>query len=261
MTINEIINSVVALKEEYRMNSIDPQRLGDIMLNILQYINSSQVRMQSPAIHKLYSSVSAMQSDAKPVSDLTGLDMKVGQLVCIVPASSSEPTAGDVYRYDGPSGNTSAWTYVGKIGGIPADQELNETSTNPVANAPVARKLAQLSQEWNEIKDAEFNISLNPHVEKIDMGATTAATIEPDKFYVFGAVSSLAIGLAPQTDAKYAAQYLFQFTCPADAPTSLSVPMDLLWNEVPTFKAGRTYQISILDNLALATAWQLPTEE
>lgn len=123
------------------------------------------------------------------------------------------------------------------------------------------QKLAQLSQEWNEIKDAEFNISLNPHVEKIDMGATTAATIEPDKFYVFGAVATLAIGLAPQTDAKYAAQYLFQFTCPADAPTSLSVPMDLLWNEVPSFKAGKTYQISILENLALATAWQLPTEE
>lgn len=122
-------------------------------------------------------------------------------------------------------------------------------------------KLAQLSQEWNEIKAAEFNISLNPHVEKIDMGTTSAATIEPDKFYVFGAVSRLAIGLAPQADSKYAAQYLFQFTCPADAPTSLSVPMDLLWNEVPSFKAGRIYQISILENLALATAWQLPSEE
>lgn len=147
-------------------------------------------------------------------------------------------------------------------------QELGDSATSVISQAGISgliaeqnTKLAQLSQEWNEIKDAEFNISLNPHVEKIDMGATTAATIEPDKFYVFGAVSSLAIGLAPQTDAKYAAQYLFQFTCPTDAPTSLSVPMDLLWNEVPTFKAGRTYQISILENLALATAWQLPTEE
>lgn len=122
-------------------------------------------------------------------------------------------------------------------------------------------KLAQLSQEWQDIKDAEFNVSLNPHVEKIDMGTTSAATIEPDKFYVFGAVATLAIGLAPQADSKYAAQYLFQFTCPADAPTSLSVPMDLLWNEVPTFKAGKTYQISILERFALATAWQQPSEE
>lgn len=130
--------------------------------------------------------------------------------------------------------------------------EMNETSKS---------ELAQLSQEWQDIKDAEFNISLNPHVEKIDMGTTSAATIEPDKFYVFGAVPSLAIGLAPQTDAKYAAQYLFQFTCPADAPTSLSVPMNLLWNEVPSFKAGKTYQISILETLALATAWQLSSEE
>lgn len=146
-------------------------------------------------------------------------------------------------------------------------QELGDSATSVISQAGISgliaeqnTKLAQLSQEWQDVKDAEFNISLNPHVEKIDMGTTSAATIEPDKFYVFGAIPSLAIGLAPQADSKYAAQYLFQFTCPADAPTSLSVPMDLLWNEVPSFKAGKTYQISILENLALATAWQLPSE-
>ena len=257
MTINEIINSVVALKEEYRMNSIDPQRLGDIMLNILQYINSSQVRMQSPAIHKLYSSVSAMQSDAKPVSDLTGLEMKVGQLVCIVPASSSEATAGDVYRYDGPSGNTSAWTYVGKIGGIPADQELNETSTNPVANAPVARKLAQLSQEWQELKDKNFQIQ--PHIDKVVMTETTAE-LQPDKFYLFGEVSALNITLAP-VEEGYASQYIFQFTSPLEAPTTLSMPVTIIWADIPTIKGGMTYQVSVVEGLAMITGWTTAIEE
>ena len=162
MTLNEIIVSVESLKEEYRMNSIDPSRLGGIMLEILQYINSSQVRLQSPAIQKVYLSVSAMQSDGNPVSDLNGLPLRVGQLVCIVPASQQDTTAGDVYRYDGPSGNTSAWTYLNKIGGLPADQSLNKASTNPIANAPVAsaieaqnKKVAQLSQEVEDIKTSE----------------------------------------------------------------------------------------------------------
>lgn len=264
MTINEISGRVVALKEEYRMNSIDPQRLGDIMLNILQYINSSQVRMQSPAIHKRYSSVSAMQLDAKPVSDLTGLDMKVGQLVCIVPASSSEPTAGDVYRYDGPSGNTSAWTYVGKIGGIPADQELDEASINPVANAPVARKLAQFDQEWSEVKgkieDAvlEVVVQAQPHIHKVIVEGG-AAILEPDKLYMFGEVAQIALDFAPVENEDFVAQYAFQFKCPADAVTTLTMPevkFPVESNNSLKIVEGRTYQITIVNGLAVATSWE-----
>ena len=252
MTINEIINRVVALKDEYRMNSIDPDRIGGLLLEILQYINSSQVRLQSPAIHKMYSSVSAMQSDAKPMSDLTGLELKIGQLVCIVPASSSEATAGDVYRYDGPSGNTSAWTYVSKIGGIPADQELDETSANPVANAPVARKLAQLDQEWQDIKDKEFQLS--PHIEMITP-TDNHVEIEPDKFYKWGVVESLSITLASQTNNRFAKQYFFQFTCPDAIATSLALPINLKWAKEPVVQAGMTYQVSIVEQLAILIGW------
>ena len=261
MTLNEIIVSVESLKEEYRMNSIDPSRLGGIMLEILQYINSSQVRLQSPAIQKVYLSVSAMQSDGNPVSDLNGLPLKVGQLVCIVPASQQDTTAGDVYRYDGPSGNTSAWTYLNKIGGLPADQSLNKASTNPIANAPVAsaieaqdKKVAQLSQEFEELKEAEFNVMVQPHIEVIEP-TDIAMAIEPDKFYKWGAVPSLALTLIAPNDG-YAGAYLFQFTSPVNAATSLSLPVGIRWNETPNIEANKTYQVSILDSLAIITAWK-----
>lgn len=117
-------------------------------------------------------------------------------------------------------------------------------------------ELAQLSQEWQEIKDANFNVVVNPHVEKIDMGATSAANLEPDKFYIWtNPVSAIAITLNPQMNPQYVAQYLFQFTCPAESATSLSLPVDVVWNEVPTIKAGKTYQVSILERLAIITAW------
>lgn len=268
MTINEIIDRVVAMKSEYRMNSIDPNRVGGILLDILQYINSSQVRLQSPAIHKVYSSVSEMYADAKPISDLTGLELKIGQLVCIVPSTQYDITAGNVYRYDGPSGNTSTWTYLSKIGGIPADQELNAASSNPIANAPVAaaieeqnQKLAQLDQEWQEIKDANFvvNVEVQPHIEKVIVEGG-AAILQPDKLYMFGEVAQIALDFAPADD-KYAAQYAFQFKCPSDVITTITMPDNVFFpvesDNMLLLKAGRTYQITIVNGLAVATSWEV----
>ena len=112
MNIYEIIAKAQALKDEKKIDSVSPSRVGALIEDTLKYINEYQLLSSSPMMHKTYASVSAMQSDAAPVSDLTGKAMKKGQLVVIVPADSSDTTAGDVYRYDGPSGNTSAWTFI-----------------------------------------------------------------------------------------------------------------------------------------------------
>lgn len=121
-------------------------------------------------------------------------------------------------------------------------------------------KLAQLSQEWQEIKDANFNVIINPHIEKVEMGAVTAATIEPDKYYIFGEVATLAVGLAAAQEGSIG-NYAFQFTSPADTPTTLSLPLDVKFpkesDSVLSIKGGRTYQLSILNNLAIATSWEV----
>lgn len=147
MTIYDIISRAEALARENKLASVTPERVGNLIGDTLKYINSYQLLASSPLMHKTYASVSAMQADASPVSDLTGNVLKKGQLVVIVPADQSDATAGDVYRYDGPSGNTSAWTFIAKIGGVPADAELNATSTNPVQNQAVTAKLTELNLE------------------------------------------------------------------------------------------------------------------
>lgn len=121
-------------------------------------------------------------------------------------------------------------------------------------------KLAQLDQEWQSIKDANFNVLVNPHIDIVDMGAATAATIEPDKLYIFGEVASLAIGVvAPQ--AGYAGNYTFIFQSPADAPTTLSLPLGVKFpkesDSMMSIKPNTIYQISILNNLAIATSWEV----
>lgn len=179
MNIYDIINRARSLKEEYRLDSVTPERLGALHEDTLKYINEYQLLASSPAIHKTYASISAMQSSSSPKSDLTGKPLKAGQLVVIVPADPSDSTAGDVYRYDGPSGNTSKWTFVAKIGAVPADAELSATSTNPPQNQAVTAKLTELESEvydkYADIPTIKF-ITSNL-VQALELGASAGDTI------------------------------------------------------------------------------------
>ena len=121
-------------------------------------------------------------------------------------------------------------------------------------NQEVDGKLTQLSQEFEELKEAEFNVMVQPHIEVIEP-TDIAMAIEPDKFYKWGAVPSLALTLIAPNDG-YAGAYLFQFTSPVNAATSLSLPVGIRWNETPNIEANKTYQVSILDSLAIITAWK-----
>ena len=153
MNIYDLISRAQKLRKETQLDSVSPDRVGGLHEDTLKYINEFQLLASSPSLHKIYASVSAMQSDKSPKSDLTGKPLKPGQLVVIVPANQTDATAGDVYRYDGPSGNTSAWTFVAKIGAVPADAELSATSTNPPQNKVVTEKLTELESKVVEITE------------------------------------------------------------------------------------------------------------
>ena len=120
-------------------------------------------------------------------------------------------------------------------------------------------KLAQLDQEWQEIKDANFNVNIEvlPHiaVEQVTGGA---AILQPDKLYDFGEVATLAVGFEPPLEGN-AANYAFQFKSPADAPTTITMPDSVVFpvesDSMFNVKAGRTYQVTILNGLAVATSW------
>lgn len=120
-------------------------------------------------------------------------------------------------------------------------------------NAATDEKLAQLDQEFQAIKDANFNVLVNPHIEIVEPQGNVI-TIDSDKFYKWGEVANLAITFnAPS--APYVGSYIFQFTCPADAATSLAMPIEVMWNKTPLIEAGKTYQVSVVNNLAVITAW------
>ena len=185
MNIYDLISRAQKLRQETKLDSVSPDRVGALCEDTLKYINEFQLLASSPSLHKIYASVSAMQADKSPKSDLTGKALKPGQLVVIVPANQSDATAGDVYRYDGPSGNTSAWTFVSKIGAVPADAELNATSANPVQNKVVTEKLTELESETTHkiggIISASSASSLSYGYEsRIDFSAIKGSKIRLD---------------------------------------------------------------------------------
>lgn len=89
------------------------------------------------------------------------------------------------------------------------------------------------------------NIPLVEHTE-------TAYAIEPNTYHVWDAITSLDITLAVPTDATIYNEYLLQFSTGSTLPT-VSLPADIVWKDglAPVLMENKTYQISIVDNLAV----------
>lgn len=131
--ILDIITRAQALRQEAALNSITPDRAGGIMYDTLILINQMQLEGSSLLISKVYSSVTAMEADTTPTSDLTGRALRPGQLVVIVTSDASSSDMGSEYRYNGPG----SWTYVGKVGGLPMDTVPTEGSTRGITSGAV----------------------------------------------------------------------------------------------------------------------------
>lgn len=152
--ILDILARAQSLMNETALNSITPPRAGGIMYDTLLVLNQMQLEGGSLLISKIYTSVSAMEADTTPTSDLTGRALRAGQLVVIVPTDPSSADLGKVYRYNGPE----SWSYTSKIGGLPLDTAPAQGSTNGITSGAVYNvktslqgEIDQLSLKTNEV--------------------------------------------------------------------------------------------------------------
>lgn len=74
-------------------------------------------------------------------------------------------------------------------------------------------------------------------------------TIEPNKLYKFGKVSSLNITLGSEIPNIYN-EYMFEFTS-GDTPTVLTLPETVKWIGDSLVDNNKTYQVSIVNNIAV----------
>lgn len=86
-----------------------------------------------------------------------------------------------------------------------------------------------------------------------------AVTIFPNVLNVWGVVSRLEIALGASSSVEVS-EYMMQFSC-GDIPATVILPDDVRWTEEPEFEAGKTYQVSVLNGLAIYAGWNNKKEE
>lgn len=91
----------------------------------------------------------------------------------------------------------------------------------------------------------------------IQHSSDTMVTIEPNKLHIWGVVSSLTLGFADGPLGQVA-EYKFQFSCPANSATALTLPNGVKWMNDDNLEPepNWTYQVSIVNNLAIYAGWE-----
>lgn len=88
---------------------------------------------------------------------------------------------------------------------------------------------------------------------RVESGGSGSVTkqIKPNIFHKFGSCSKLTITLAAE-ESGIENEYKFEFVS-GSTPTTLSLPDSVKWSggSAPTIEASKTYQISIVNNLAV----------
>lgn len=90
--------------------------------------------------------------------------------------------------------------------------------------------------------------------DKVVNHTNTTISIKPNVLNVWGAVNSLNISFTAG-DSGDENEYKLQFKVNSNSFT-LSLPNGVKWIEEPEWEAGYTYQVSVLNGLALGAGWE-----
>lgn len=85
-------------------------------------------------------------------------------------------------------------------------------------------------------------------------------SILPNELNKWGKIKSLTINSFQGAQEGYVNEYMLEFTVSGDDFT-LTLPEGVRWVEEPTWKNGYTYQVSIVNNLAVFAGWGGQTNE
>lgn len=90
--------------------------------------------------------------------------------------------------------------------------------------------------------------------------AEVEVSILPNVLNKWGTIKSLTIDSFQGAQEGYVNEYMLEFTVSGNNFT-LTLPEGVRWVEEPTWKDGYTYQVSIVNNLAVFAGWEVQTNE
>lgn len=157
---------------------------------------------------------------------------------------------------------------------IKAIQELYN-AVNEVSSGSESAPDGQIQSDWNQsdstkddyIKNKPTNVSAFTNdagyitsssiankankITIVNYGtSSTTTTLSENIYYIWGEVASLTLTLGTPSDASKLSEYMFEFQSGA-TPTTLSLPSSVKWVDTPTIEANKTYQVSIVNDIAI----------
>lgn len=123
--------------------------------------------------------------------------------------------------------------------GVVVDSSMSATSINPVQNKVVKSYI-----------DSNCNIP-------VTTPSANSVSLIPNIYYKWtDTPTSITITLATPSDSTILNNYMFEFTA-SSSGTTLTMPSSIKWmnGNAPTIEGGKTYQVSIINNLATVSKY------
>ena len=179
-----------------------------------------------------------------------------GSVSTNVPAGTNEkdwfltPTVGDAYySFDFNTNDADASTiYV-------------DITYDYATKSDIPTKVSQLTNDSNFATVSSVNAKANnrtvENISNIVWENSGSCEIQPNKYYIVEQLSGKTITIfdimmISPTDTSIVNEYFIQFTTPSNGAT-LVMPGNIKWlnNETPILQPNKTYQLSIINNLAI----------
>lgn len=133
---------------------------------------------------------------------------------------------------------------------LSAKLDKSEASSTYATKTELGNKL-DASTYNSEKANFASKTELNTKADKVSVEQVSEATkeLQANKYYKFGEVATLTITLAEGEENKLS-EYMFEFTS-GSTPTTLNLPESVKWIGEHNIEASKTYQVSIVNNLAV----------
>lgn len=134
-----------------------------------------------------------------------------------------------------------------------SEQVLQATEMNQISQK-IDELVDGVNTNANNIPDVgqlatKTELSSKANKVPVENVSENTKELQPNKYYIFGEMETLTLTLAAGEENKLS-EYMFEFTS-GTTPTTLTLPESVKWMGNNTIEASKTYQVSIVNNIAV----------
>lgn len=134
-----------------------------------------------------------------------------------------------------------------------SEQVLQATEMNQISQK-IDELVDGVNTNANNIPDVgqlatKTELSSKANKVSVENVSENTKELQPNKYYIFGEMETLTLTLATGEENKLS-EYMFEFTS-GTTPTTLTLPESVKWMGNNTIEASKTYQVSIVNNIAV----------